>query len=201
MRPSPDFCLSSRIPHSVHCICKTFFPLVLKLFSPIGTTTLQMFTVTLSPDRWNPFPNIGRTRRPSLHHRLRPTWKQHISAIRSTRTLTRPTTSISTQALFIYHNPTPSPPTLYREELYNTCHLEATEWSECSSSCGTGLSTRMSNRNAGCRMQLEARLCNIRPCHAVYTQVSSFCNSCYLLILFTVVFCVSAYLYFCLLNR
>lgn len=39
-------------------------------------------------------------------------------------------------------------------------------WSPCSTSCGLGISTRVSNANARCWPEQESRLCNLRPCDA-----------------------------------
>ena len=159
------------------------FSLLFKLLSsPIGTsdtpvattdTTLQVFAVTFSPNRWNRLQHGRRTRLPNRQHRPRPTWSPPAAAERSEWTFTYPT-NIPTQAPSVHQNSTVAPPSVYVEQPFSSCRLEATDWSECSTSCGTGLSTRLSNYNAGCRMQLEVRLCNIRPCQAVYTQVKCY---------------------------
>ncbi|XP_029970758.1 CCN family member 1-like [Salarias fasciatus] len=44
------------------------------------------------------------------------------------------------------------------------CVPQTTAWSPCSRSCGTGVSTRLTNRNARCKLQEEARLCKVQPC-------------------------------------
>lgn len=44
------------------------------------------------------------------------------------------------------------------------CVVQTTDWSPCSSSCGMGLSSRVTNDNAQCKLERETRLCNIRPC-------------------------------------
>ncbi|XP_028828239.1 protein CYR61-like [Denticeps clupeoides] len=44
------------------------------------------------------------------------------------------------------------------------CVVQTTDWSQCSSSCGMGVSSRITNGNAQCKLQKETRLCNVRPC-------------------------------------
>ncbi|XP_060754909.1 CCN family member 1-like isoform X2 [Neoarius graeffei] len=44
------------------------------------------------------------------------------------------------------------------------CVIQTTDWSPCSSSCGMGISSRVTNDNAQCKLERETRLCNIRPC-------------------------------------
>uniref|UniRef100_A0A8C9MUJ1 CCN family member 3 n=1 Tax=Serinus canaria TaxID=9135 RepID=A0A8C9MUJ1_SERCA len=44
------------------------------------------------------------------------------------------------------------------------CIEQTTEWSACSTSCGMGFSTRVTNRNQQCEMVKQTRLCMIRPC-------------------------------------
>lgn len=44
------------------------------------------------------------------------------------------------------------------------CVSHTTTWSPCSRSCGTGVSTRLTNRNTQCEMMKESRVCEIRPC-------------------------------------
>lgn len=50
------------------------------------------------------------------------------------------------------------------------CIYKSTEWSACSRTCGQGISTRVSNQNAACRLEKQIRLCKIRPCHALAHQ-------------------------------
>ncbi|XP_052419814.1 cellular communication network factor 1, like 2 [Carassius gibelio] len=44
------------------------------------------------------------------------------------------------------------------------CLPQTTDWSGCSASCGFGISSRVTNRNAQCKPVRETRLCQIREC-------------------------------------
>lgn len=46
-----------------------------------------------------------------------------------------------------------------------SCVEQSTRWSACSRSCGAGVSTRVSNQNSACKLQMESRLCKVRPCN------------------------------------
>ncbi|XP_051551689.1 CCN family member 1-like isoform X1 [Myxocyprinus asiaticus] len=48
--------------------------------------------------------------------------------------------------------------------LPSTCFLQVTDWSPCSTTCGMGVSSRVTNSNAECRLVMETRLCQIREC-------------------------------------
>lgn len=47
------------------------------------------------------------------------------------------------------------------------CLVQTTDWSQCSRSCGMGVSTRITNKNSQCRLEKEMRLCTIRPCRSL----------------------------------
>lgn len=46
----------------------------------------------------------------------------------------------------------------------STCFLQTTDWSPCSATCGMGVSSRVTNSNAECRLARETQLCQIREC-------------------------------------
>lgn len=55
----------------------------------------------------------------------------------------------------------------YRTRPGSNCIDQSTEWSSCSDTCGPGKSTRVSNQNQACRLEMQMRLCMIRPCQPV----------------------------------
>ncbi|KAM4577715.1 cellular communication network factor 1, like 2 [Odontesthes bonariensis] len=44
------------------------------------------------------------------------------------------------------------------------CFLQTTEWTQCSTTCGMGISSRVTNDNLDCRLVRETRLCQIQHC-------------------------------------
>lgn len=54
-----------------------------------------------------------------------------------------------------------------RQNPASNCVDQSTEWSACSRTCGAGVSTRVSNKNPACRLEMQSRLCKIRPCQAL----------------------------------
>ncbi|KAM8945319.1 CCN family member 5 [Pelodytes ibericus] len=53
-----------------------------------------------------------------------------------------------------------------------TCTEWSTEWSACSTSCGMGVSLRVSNKNQYCRLETQSRLCVVRPCREVLSSAN-----------------------------
>ncbi|KAM4771903.1 cellular communication network factor 6 [Rhinophrynus dorsalis] len=46
------------------------------------------------------------------------------------------------------------------------CLVQATQWSQCSKTCGMGISIRVTNENSKCQLRIDRRLCFIRPCNS-----------------------------------
>uniref|UniRef100_A0A668ATD2 Uncharacterized protein n=1 Tax=Myripristis murdjan TaxID=586833 RepID=A0A668ATD2_9TELE len=44
------------------------------------------------------------------------------------------------------------------------CAVQTTDWSQCSRSCGMGVSSRITNKNPQCKLERETRICTVRPC-------------------------------------
>ncbi|XP_076846464.1 cellular communication network factor 1, like 2 [Brachyhypopomus gauderio] len=44
------------------------------------------------------------------------------------------------------------------------CYPQTTDWSRCSSPCGFGISSRVTNSNPRCKLVRETRLCQVRKC-------------------------------------
>ncbi|XP_034750273.1 CCN family member 1 [Etheostoma cragini] len=53
------------------------------------------------------------------------------------------------------------------KQVADQCAVQTTSWSQCSRSCGMGVSSRVTNDNARCKLIKETRLCNIRPCSSM----------------------------------
>ncbi|XP_039972942.1 CCN family member 1 isoform X1 [Xiphias gladius] len=56
-------------------------------------------------------------------------------------------------------------------QMGDQCVIQTTSWSQCSRSCGMGVSSRVTNDNARCKLIKETRLCNIRPCSSMSIPV------------------------------
>ncbi|XP_034560107.1 CCN family member 2b [Notolabrus celidotus] len=48
----------------------------------------------------------------------------------------------------------------------DNCIVQTTKWSECSASCGMGVSSRITNDNQHCQLERQTRICIIRPCNS-----------------------------------
>lgn len=50
------------------------------------------------------------------------------------------------------------------QDLKTGCHIIQSKWSECSKTCGLGISYHTSTDNQDCQPRKDTRLCQIRPC-------------------------------------
>ncbi|XP_029366472.1 cellular communication network factor 1, like 2 [Echeneis naucrates] len=48
--------------------------------------------------------------------------------------------------------------------LKSWCFPQTTTWTECSTTCGMGISSRITNNNQDCRLVRETRLCQVQQC-------------------------------------
>ncbi|KPP63381.1 connective tissue growth factor b-like [Scleropages formosus] len=53
------------------------------------------------------------------------------------------------------------------ESARDNCVVQTTAWSECSTTCGMGISTRVTNDNERCQLEKQSRVCMVRPCRAL----------------------------------
>ncbi|XP_060721400.1 CCN family member 1 isoform X1 [Tachysurus vachellii] len=61
--------------------------------------------------------------------------------------------------------------TAWKKKGSHKCVIQTTRWSSCSRSCGMGVSSRVTNQNAQCKLVKETRLCTIRPCSSMDVPV------------------------------
>ncbi|XP_029493360.1 CCN family member 1-like [Oncorhynchus nerka] len=58
------------------------------------------------------------------------------------------------------------------------CLPQTTDWTECSTTCGMGISSRVTNNNAECRLVRETRLCQVRQCDLPLTPAIKRVKKC-----------------------
>lgn len=56
------------------------------------------------------------------------------------------------------------------------CLSRTTAWSPCSRSCGTGVSTRLTNDNIRCKLETETRICELHPCEQMTSEKVQKCS-------------------------
>ncbi|XP_047446089.1 CCN family member 1-like isoform X2 [Mugil cephalus] len=56
------------------------------------------------------------------------------------------------------------------------CVTQTSAWSPCSKSCGSGVSSRMSNINTECKLVKETRICEVRPCKQITKKKGQKCS-------------------------
>ncbi|XP_030596355.1 CCN family member 2-like [Archocentrus centrarchus] len=59
-----------------------------------------------------------------------------------------------------------SPLGLPEENPRDNCIIQTTEWSQCSASCGMGVSFRITNNKQHCQLERQTRICTVRPCNS-----------------------------------
>uniref|UniRef100_A0A8D3B1S2 Uncharacterized protein n=1 Tax=Scophthalmus maximus TaxID=52904 RepID=A0A8D3B1S2_SCOMX len=56
------------------------------------------------------------------------------------------------------------------------CPVQTTDWSQCSRSCGMGVSSRITNKNPLCKLERETRICTVRPCQGLAVPNGKKCS-------------------------
>lgn len=62
--------------------------------------------------------------------------------------------------------------------LESGCFPQTTEWTPCSSTCGMGISSRVTNNNPECQLVRETRLCQIRECELQFPLLNKKGKKC-----------------------
>lgn len=83
----------------------------------------------------------------------------------------------SEYCLLFVHSPTEMASFPMSEVLLeHSCFPQTTEWTECSTTCGMGISSRVTNDNPDCRLVRETRLCQIRHCELQLLLATKVCS-------------------------